>query len=148
MRLTKSSFETTHCFSSCVSSKQELSPVLEHLELELLQSPLRRDHLQFRLNVLLFQGGDANVLDVLLVLQKGRLHDVPQRKVLPLKIELVVCQTLCTMSRTFLLFWLSYLNPLPMARLHRFVAHQLKQGTNLEHCFIGFLYGDLIAHQS
>ena len=86
--------QSAYCFSSCVPSQQQLSPVLEYLELQLLERPLCCDHLQLCLNVLLFQGRDANVLDVLFVWQQGRLHDVFQGQILPLQIKLVVCQAL------------------------------------------------------
>ena len=93
--------QSAYCFSSCVSSQQQLSPVLEYLELQLLERPLCCDHLQLCLNVLFFQGRDANILDVFFVWQQRCLHDVLQGKILPLQIKLVVCQALGRIYRKY-----------------------------------------------
>ena len=113
------------------------------MELQLLKRPLCCDHLQLCLNVLLFQGRDANILDVLFVWQQGRLHDVPQGQILPLQIKLVVCQALggeFTLGNSCFVSG-GHLDPLPMAGLHRFVAHELKERADFIEVVDGLLQG-------
>ena len=79
-------------------------------------APFYNNSFQFGLNVLLLHGRDTDVLNVLLVGEQRRLHDISESK-----------------SRSFQFkFELGeILNPRPVSELHGLVGHQLQDGADV-----------------
>ena len=135
-------------FGCGVAPQKQFTPVLENHERQFLSRPLalktrvlrqsfglffrflrlsaHRDLSQLGLDVLFLQGRYADVLNVLLVGQEGRLEDVLEAESRPLQVEGESGDAL---------------DLLPVAVLHGLVAHQLQQGTDVVEVVDGLLEG-------
>ena len=95
---------------------QLILPVLKGEELKLLGAPFHNYSLQFGLNVLLLHGRDTDVLNVLLVGEQRRLHDISESKSRSLQFKFELGEIL---------------DSRPMSELHRLVGHQLQDGADV-----------------